>query len=29
MITDPELLKSIFAQGCLMPNEEMLEVRRK
>ena len=29
MITDPELLKSLIAQGSLMPKEEMLEVRRK
>ena len=29
MITDPELLKSLIAQGRLMPKEEMLEVRRK
>jgi alanine dehydrogenase len=29
MITDPELLKSLIAQGSLMPKEEMLEIRRK
>jgi alanine dehydrogenase len=29
MITDPELLKTLIAQGSLMPKEEMLEVRRK
>lgn len=29
MITDPELLKSLIAQGSLMPKEEMLEVKRK
>jgi alanine dehydrogenase len=29
MITDPELLKSLIAQGSLMPKEEMLEVVRK
>jgi alanine dehydrogenase len=29
MITDPELLKSLIAQGSLLPKEEMLEVRRK
>jgi alanine dehydrogenase len=29
MITDPELLKSLIAQGSLMPKEEMLEIKRK
>ncbi len=29
MITDPELLKSLLHQGDLMPQEEMLEVKRK
>ena len=29
MITDPELLKSLLHQGAFMPQEEMLEIKRK
>ena len=29
MITDPELLKSLLHQGALMPQEEMLAIKRK
>ena len=29
MITDPELLKTLMAQGIFLPKEEMLEIKRK
>jgi alanine dehydrogenase len=29
MITDPELLKSLLHKGAFMPQEEMLEIKRK
>jgi len=29
MVTDPELLKSLFKEGSLLPQEEMLEVKRR
>lgn len=29
MITDPELLKTLMAQGVFLPKEEMLEIKRK
>ena len=29
MITDPELLKTLMAQGKFLPKEEMLEIERK
>lgn len=29
MVTDPELLKNLFKEGSLLPQEEMLEVRRR
>lgn len=29
MITDPQIIKSLMEQGSLLPQEEMLEVRRK